>query len=558
MRGSLLIATVLAGCAASSSQALSPVTGRSVPGLVVVDWVDGTTKAQFDAIERDFGLDLEFNSVASEEAALTIAQAQPTPELLARLRAHPLVEAAEPALVMQTFFVPDDPDYARQWHLAMVGSEKAWEWSTGRDVVVAVIDTGISQVDDLAGSAFVRGWDFVDDDDDPSDENGHGTHVAGTVAQSTHNGRGVAGLAHAAALMPVRVLDRHGSGHTADIADGIRWAVKHGAKVINLSLGGYARSAVLEDAVRDAVDAGVVVVAAAGNGFGPPVAFPAAYEGAIAVSSVRFDRQLAPYSSYGPGTTLAAPGGDKNVDQNGDGQPDGVLQQIPGGRYEWYQGTSMASPHVAGAAALLASAGVTRGEAIRDLLVSTAKPAGEKERFGAGTLDAGAAVTRVRLGGGLFRGLLALVFLWLARLVVRRRETSVRSLGLLGLIGIVAASSGLMVPSLAGFGHSTLGALLSSPLPEWGRALHGATQSSPLWLSAAVPFAAFFVGRWRPLAGVAAGLCLGWAGYLAHEAVVGWTDIAWVPGRSLEMGWLLAHALLATMFAAFTLRPESR
>lgn len=555
MRRSLLIATVLAGGAA---QALGADAAPAVPGLVVVDWVDGTTKAQFDAIEQDFGIDLEFNSVASHEAAVTIARAAPTPELLARLRAHPLVEAAEPALVMTTFFVPDDPDYARQWHMAMIGSEKAWEWTTGRDVVVAVIDTGISQVDDLAGRALAPGWDFVDDDDDPSDENGHGTHVAGTVAQSTHNGKGVAGLAHDAALMPVRVLDRHGSGHTADIADGIRWAVKHGAKVINLSLGGYARSAVLEDAVRDAVKAGVVVVAAAGNGFGPPVAFPAAYEGAIAVSSVRFDRQLAPYSSYGPGTTLAAPGGDKNVDQNGDGQPDGVLQQIPGGRYEWYQGTSMASPHVAGAAALLASAGVTRGEAIRNLLVSTAQPAGDRDRFGAGTLDAGAAVTRVRVNGGIFRGLFALFFLWLARLVVRRREPSVRSLGLFGLLALVAASSGLMLPSLLGFGHSPVAALVSAPIPEWGRALQGATQSSPLWLSALVPFVAFFLGRCRPLAALAAGLCLGWAGYLAHEAVVGWTDIAWVPGRSLEMAWLLAHALLASMFAAFTLRPEAR
>lgn len=556
MRTSLALCLVFLACA--EEPAVSPrsaSTGVAVPGLLAVDWKDGTTKAEFDAVEGSFGIDVELNSVASAEAALTLAKGvDVTESLLARLRAHPLVEAAEPVFEYSATFAPDDPDFRYQWHMEQVGARAAWEWSTGDDVVVAVIDTGVARLSDLAETRFVAGYDFVSDDEDPEDDHGHGSHVAGTIAQTTHNHAGVAGLAHRAAIMPLKVLSASGSGTTVDIADAIRWAVDHGAKVLNLSLGGGGYSEVLADAVRDARDRGAVVVCAAGNGFGPPVNFPAAYDGAFAVSAVRFDRTLAPYSSYGKEVDLAAPGGDTSVDQNGDGKPDGVLQQVLGGEYALFQGTSMATPHVAAAAALVASAGVTRAEAIERILSETAQPIGDHDRFGAGLLDAAAAVRYVRLWGGLWRFALGLVVLLGAARLVRRRDRTVRPIGAAGITGLVLASAGALVLPLAGFGHPTPSALIATPLPEWGRMLGGVMSTSPIFVSALVPFFALGLSRVRILGGLAAGLCAGFAGYLAHAAFSGWVDVAWVPGRSLEVVWFVVNALLAAAFCAFCLR----
>src|SRR5205085_171485 len=207
---------------------------------------------------------------------------------------------------------------------------------------------------------LVKGWNFVGHNDDARDDHAHGTHVAGTVAQSTGNGKGVAGMAPAARLMPVKVLSAFGSGTSHDIAEGIRWAVNHGARVINLSLGGGARSLAMESAVAYARRRGAVVICAAGNSGSRGVSYPAAYPGAFAVSAVGPQGRLAPYSSFGPQIAIAAPGGDKSQ-----GEESGVLQQTLAegstreAAYRWFQGTSMATPHVAGAAALVMSLGVS-------------------------------------------------------------------------------------------------------------------------------------------------------------------------------------------------------
>lgn len=529
-----------------------------VPGELVVDWKDGTTKAQFDAEEKQFGIDVELNSVASAPAALTLAKGVAvTAELLARLRADPLVEHAEPVYQYRASFVPDDPEFKLQWHLSAVHAERAWEYGAGAEVVVAVIDTGVSRLPDLENTRFADGYDFVNDDPDAADDNGHGSHVAGTIAQSTHNGTGVAGLAHRAVIMPLKVLSAAGGGTTADIADAIRFAVDHGAKVLNLSLGGGGYSEVLADAVKYAHDQGAVVVCAAGNGFGPPVNYPAAYAGAFAVSAIRFDRQLAPYSSYGSEVDVAAPGGDTSVDQNGDGQPDGVLQQTLGGDYKWFQGTSMATPHVAGAAALLAGAGVTRGRAIEALLLATAAPLGDAQKFGAGALDAGAAMASVRLWGGLWRLGLAVALAFAGAWVVRRRGEK-GALGAAGMLALLSASSGLLFLPLVGLGHPAPAAFAATPMPEWGMVLSGAQQSSPLWLSAFVPFLLMGVARVRWLSGTMAGAAFGWAAYLVHAAATGWVDVAWVPGRGLEFAWLAVNGLLAFGFATLALRAREQ
>ncbi len=171
------------------------------------------------------------------------------------LSRDPRVEHVEPMAVYRETFVPNDPLYAsKQWHLRRVGAERAWSYTCGQGVTVAVIDTGIACFDkgpfsrgtDLAGTRCEGGWNFVNDTAQAADDQGHGTHVAGTIAQTTNNGVGAAGLAFCASLMPVKVLNKQGFGSVANVAEGIRFAADEGAQVINLSLGGPIKSAHLE------------------------------------------------------------------------------------------------------------------------------------------------------------------------------------------------------------------------------------------------------------------------------------------------------------------------
>ena len=349
---------------------------------------------------------------------LRIPAGQNLDELVEAYRRDPNVEYAEPNYTASTLLTPNDPFYKYQWHLDNSGTggirmQSAWDVNTGSpSVIVAIVDTGVAYEDfgsfrkapDFAQTTFVPGYDFVANDTHPNDENSHGTHVAGTVAQSTDNGVGVAGVAYKTAIMPVRVLDGNGFGSYTNIADGIHFAVDHGAKVISMSLGGPA-ALTMENAVKYAYDHGVTVVAAAGND-GPNGApsYPAAYNAyVIAVAATRRDEMLSFYSTNGTYVDVAAPGGDLNVDQNGDGFADGVLQQTfnPNTKnpqdfgYWFFQGTSMATPHVAGVAALLVTKGVTGPDAVRAAIEKTARdrgPVGKDAGYGWGLLDAYAAL----------------------------------------------------------------------------------------------------------------------------------------------------------------------
>lgn len=300
------------------------------------------------------------------------------------------------------FFTPDDQFLDFQWHFDAVQAATAWDTTNGSGVNVAVLDTGLaSGASDgiacvLPGANTYNGGSTEDGD-------GHGTHVSGTIAQATNNNTGVAGLAYSSCIMPVKVLSDSGSGTSAAIADGIAYVVNHptiNTKVINMSLGFNARLGIRNDALIDpqldaAHASGITVVVASGNDRQRKnVSYPAIYPTTIAVGATDFRNNVTRYSNRGEGLDLVAPGGDIGRDDNGDGYADGVLQEtrVDGEwSYYFFQGTSMASPHVAAAAAMLiASNPSMTPDEVKTRLTSTAKDlgdAGYDSHYGAGILQ---------------------------------------------------------------------------------------------------------------------------------------------------------------------------
>ncbi|MBI2426825.1 MAG: S8 family serine peptidase [Candidatus Kerfeldbacteria bacterium] len=343
-------------------------------------------------------------------------------EVLAEYGAHPLVEYAEPNYRVRVLFTPNDPDYSIQWNFDLINVPEAWDEDTtdpdyGGDasIVVAVIDTGaayenfgsFAQAPDLASTTFTSGYDFINDDTHPNDDNGHGTHVAATIAESTNNGVGAAGIAFNSTIMPIKVLDAVGEGSVADVAAGIDFARDNGADIMNLSLGADADdgSQTLQTAVDAAVGDGILVIAATGNAGQNALLYPSAFPNVIAVGAVGGDREIAEYSNTGTNIDFVAPGGNgvgvnatwiyqqtfSNL--NSDNLP---LDYTTFGTVG-YQGTSMASPHVAAAAALLMAAGVDPSEVEERLIDSTVDlgDAGYDTTFGHGIIDIAGALSSV-------------------------------------------------------------------------------------------------------------------------------------------------------------------
>jgi serine protease len=551
--GALLLLFGLAACSRTPAPVMD-LSADAIPGLIEVE-LRAPAPLPGKVIHQDEQEDDLYGDLLSPEYDVEIeVEAGTEAEVLARLRARPDVIWAEPVVRYHGFWIPDDPDFGKQWHLKAAGAERAWDATRGEGVTVAVIDTGIYPVDDLDSARLVKGWNFVANNDDARDDHAHGTHVAGTIAQSTGNGKGVAGMAPQARLMPIKVLSAAGSGTSHDIAEGIRWAVNHGARVLNLSLGGGGRSLAMASAVAYARRRGAIVVCAAGNSGSRGVSYPAAYPDAFAVSATGPQGRLAPYSSYGPQIAIAAPGGDKSQ-----GEEAGVLQQTlaegstTDAEYRWFQGTSMATPHVAGAAALVMSLGVSAPGAVEDLLRSTAKdaPEGGPERYGAGLLDAAAAVRKATLWWGLWRLAFALFGAWFAlrhaRAVGQLRSHEKPSPTFWAGLGIGAGVLAMLAPA-AGESVSML-SFLALPPAAWPQRFLTPFAGYLGW-SALVPFALALPARVsaRPLqnavGAAVAGLAFGWAGMLLHAAVWRTVSLPWMPDL-LTPFWLLGSAIFA-------------
>ncbi len=318
--------------------------------------ISGNLQSAFKDLERVYRLKFEDN--------VDVFQ------IIQKLNKHPDVEYAEPNYIAHICIIPDDSLFSQQWYLhntgqyfledADIDAPEAWNVETGDEsIIVAIIDTGIDYLHpDLMGNIFSYGYDFVNNDADAMDDNGHGTHVAGIVAAVSNNQKGITGVSWRAKILPVKVLNSKGWGSYADIADGVLYAVQQGARVINLSLGGYAESYLLKDALETAYSQAIIVAAAGNDGleyddFGSPF-YPAAWEFVLGVGATDvlqtpygYQEAKALFSNFGMNTDVYAPGVN-------------ILSTFPYFHplrhgYRSLNGTSMAAPIVSGVVSLLKS-----------------------------------------------------------------------------------------------------------------------------------------------------------------------------------------------------------
>ncbi len=374
-----------------------------VPGQLLVRFQPGVSVRQMEqlsetlpihelSVVQGLGVHL-FRVPVGQERSLSLA--------LSRL---PTVRYAEPDYLYSAASItktPNDRYYHYQWHYGAINLPAAWNITTGsNNIVVALLDSGVDlQHPDLAAH-IVPGYDFINNDATPMDDNGHGTAIAGIIGAVTNNSTGVAGVAWQVKLMPVKVLNQNGIGATSGIISGLNWAVTHGAKVINMSLGGTSHSQAFQDAIDGAYRHGVTIIAASGNSYGKgnPVFYPAAYHHVIAVAAVGDQNEHASYSETGSYVDIAAPGGNasSNHDNNQRHWIWSTYLRSKGSAYIGMTGTSLATPHIAGVVTLLLSVNPSLTPAqIEAALTQTATDLGQPGRdnvFGFGLVNAVAAV----------------------------------------------------------------------------------------------------------------------------------------------------------------------
>jgi serine protease len=443
-RSALLLALAACACLLSVAvPAAASAGGAFVPGEVLVKYVHGTPAAARATVARLAGA-VDPVAIASHTRLLHLMPGVSVDAALISLRRRHDVAWAEPDYVASQAgsFIPDDEGkpggkeggwQELQWNFNGpfgVNAPEAWANLNadgapgGAGVIVAVLDTGVAYANrgpfrrspDFFPDTFVKGYDFVDRSPYANDRNGHGTFVAATIAEATDNHYGLTGLAFGARIMPVRVLDSQGEGDASTIAEGVRFAVNHGARIINMSLEFSASISAADipeliEAIRYAHRRGVLLVAAAGNEGRSTIPYPARSPDVVAVGATTEHGCLANYSNDGPGITLVAPGGGPDASLPGDPNchPEGpagndIYQVTIGSNPRtftiptYYEGTSMAAPHVSATAALIiASRVLGRRPTPAQLtarLKATARPlggGGDEGLYGAGLVNAAAA-----------------------------------------------------------------------------------------------------------------------------------------------------------------------
>ena len=464
---------------------------------LIIDFQDGLSLDQAETIAQ---APLNWIHPNSADEALAVLDTENVEPMIDRLAPHPQVEAIEPSITYQALSEPNDPLYPQQWNMTLIGAQQGWAHSGGTDIIVAVIDTGVAPVEDLESSRILEGMSFVEGEPNWHDKNGHGTHVAGTIAQTTNNNYGAAGVAPNAMILPIKALGQYGAGQSEWIASSIDEAVDRGADIINLSLGGQP-SKVIEVAVQKANTAGVLIVAAAGNTGKEGVHSPASLPGVLAVSATGPQDDLAPYSTYGEHISLCAPGGDKSQDNGGI-----VQETVRNGEAEFlaFQGTSMAAPHVSGAAAILLAAGAETSEQVKTLLQENATDLGEHgwdKKYGYGRLDVAASLNGLHYQTHATRAAVALL---LALAVGAMAQQSIVNRIILSVSSLSASGGLFWIPALSLFSKPLL-SHFSSPI--W--------QSALLWTVLSIALLPFKRLRW-----VGIGCCIGVFSHLGG----GWFD----------------------------------
>lgn len=376
---------------------MPPTKGAEyVEGEVIVKFKESMSLQSLSIFENNYGLSLIKKSSESEHLLFRIDCGLSVDDMVEKLNENPSVAYAEPNFIVRACYSPNDPYFDYQWNLKLIQSHLAWDINMGDpDVIIAILDTGIAYEDyagfcratDLEEDIFVPGYDFINNDSHPNDDNGHGTFVCGVISQTINNSFGSCGVAPKCSIMPVKILDRDGSGNQFNLADGIRFAARNGAKVINMSLGAPVGSYVEEEAINYAFEQGAFLCAASGNDGLNRNYYPAAYPRVCAVGAIKYNKKRASYSNYGAYLDLMAPGGAESYyeDLNKDGHPDLILSQgftarnYCTFRFYWINGTSVACPHVAAVAGLIFSYKVaTHPQDVFDVLTSQAEDINEE------------------------------------------------------------------------------------------------------------------------------------------------------------------------------------
>lgn len=371
------IASSFAVAHAGTSDAQPPAV--YAPGHVLVKFAVGTDATAQASLEKANAA-TQIGSIPDLHTVVLSVPVGAEQRVVDALQKSGKVEYAELDGVASATATPNDTYWSSQWGPQKINAPAAWDTTTGASsVLIADLDTGIDFThSDLQGKT-VPGYDFINNDTDPTDDKGHGTATAGIIAADSNNAKGIAGMCWSCTIMPVKVLDSSGSGSYSGLASGVTWAADHGARVINMSLGGTSNSSTLQSAVQYALNHGIVVVAAAGNSGNSTPVYPAAYPGVLSVAGTTTSDTLYTWSNYGSWVAVAAPGCDYST-------------WLGGGYNSAFCGTSAAAPVVSGLAGLLVAAQPSAtGSDVTSAIENSAVNIGSSVVYG--RVDAAAALT---------------------------------------------------------------------------------------------------------------------------------------------------------------------